>query len=701
MLKKWLTLISIITLNAFVYAENLHIQEEEPLLPDCAFNVKELGINKFVEETQKCIEDKVENSNSPIANANKNLIDASAEANTALIRDLMYILNFLFGVVFIKFLIMKMREEKGKTKPSELILKSILGIGFVMMINNVDLMKYVSNKISNTIHSNVLLVPTALSNLYAQSDAELKKQIDPLLPKIQEKSDSVLLSMVESEVCAIRSISQNTTGYSFTDKDSFQEDLYNNCIEEYLPTAPKFSETGRSPLNSAVKHCSVKYITSKDCGSIAVNDLDEGFKIVLNDYSKKTATWVDNLDRFNCSLQDPEIAEGLCKEWTPEGFKLKQTYLDEFQLEIEFTDRVSESRETWSNYILENLDVVKAKRDVMLLSLLDQMYSLLRSEDNFDEVAIQTEDMINQVVVIEGLDRSTAGNEFGNAEVYSAYIFSVDAYYGLITRKSEKLLDSNDLNIGVTEQAFKMIEEPLSMFGEYENKIDNENFKLDFFVQRRVHDAAMQTMLAGAIIKVGAGGLSNMTVSTKKKKMLLWLSQKGEWLMLSPIIALMPLMMMFYAVINIMYILLKGMIIISFQILMFFKPGVKSDTIIKELIMMLIVSIGKMLSFPLALITTHLLMSIIFTSFDYVEILNGDQKLSSLNDLSRFITLSILNIVLSTVVFLKQISLIGQVLDKKFSVSETSSNKLMEDNDGINQTQSLKAKGQNLLTNSK
>ncbi|XNJ88756.1 hypothetical protein AB6C47_018120 [Vibrio cyclitrophicus] len=517
------------------------------------------------------------------------------------------------------------------------------------------------------------------------------------MPEINRKADSILLSMVESEVCANKVISQNMTGYSFDDKYSFEEDQFNNCVDDYLSTALPFSKTGRSPLNAAVKHCSVKYISFIDCGSIAMNGLDEEFKTVLDRYSKQTAMWVDNMDKFNCSLQNEQLAEGLCKEWTTDGFKLKQTYLDEFQLEIEFTERVKEFREIWLSFIMDNLDIVKVKRDIRLLSLVDQMYSLLRSENNFEEIAIQANDMLNKAIIVESTERSTSGFEYTSSEIYSTHVLTVEEYYGLITRRSEKLIESTTTNAGIADKAFGMIKDPITMFGEYENKIDSENFKLDFFVQRNVHDMVIPAMLTGAAIKIAAGSLSNVTVNTKKKKTLLWVSQKAEWLMLTPFFALMPLLMTIYVSINIIYVIVKGMIIIPTQITLLFKSGLTPDVIFKEFVQMLLVAFGKMLGFALALVTTHLIMAICLKSFDYIEVLKGDKVLHSLGDISRFISLTMLTVILSTAVLLKKIHFISEFLDKKFTIRGTGSNDLIKNDDGVNQAKSIQAKAQNIL----
>ncbi|XNJ88757.1 hypothetical protein AB6C47_018125 [Vibrio cyclitrophicus] len=187
MIKKWLILLTILTLNINVYAE-VSLIEEEPLASDCAFDVNLLGINRFVEETQKCIEEQTSNSNSIIAKANKRLIDSSVESNQEIIKDLMYILSIALSATLLYWLFNLMRQKQSKIRKSELIMKVVLGIGFIIIINNTDLMKYLSNTLSNKIYSNVALIPTSLSNLYAQSDAELEKQIESSSARNQQES---------------------------------------------------------------------------------------------------------------------------------------------------------------------------------------------------------------------------------------------------------------------------------------------------------------------------------------------------------------------------------------------------------------------------------------------------------------------------------------------------------------------------------
>ncbi|EIV8508237.1 hypothetical protein MA785_000832 [Vibrio parahaemolyticus] len=700
MIKKWLILIPLL-INGVAYSETIDKPfEDEPLVSDCSFDIEALGINKYVEKTQECILEQMENSESELAQVNSNFLDEIVDVNKKLVDDILFFMNIVMGffVSFWLYKIMSRDNQQNKKNRSELILKSILGIGMISLINSTNVMRFAVEELSNKVMTNATLPLTAMSNMLAQSDEELERQINPLIPSIYQKADSITSSMLKSEVCVSKSIANNMSGYSFDDKFSYAEDDYQNCLNEYVKTAPSFTQTGRSPLNSAIKHCSAQFGNFVDCGKIALNNTDAGLKQTLKAHNDKVIEWVNKSEGYNCSIQDQEKAVGFCKDWTSEGFKLKTEIAGKVELKADFIALVSGFRENWENHVIDNLDVVKLERQIRLLSFVDQMYSLLRTNKNYEAVATQTKIILDSVLVVEGYERNSPLNiEYMNTESYSTNIQNVDEFYGLVARQAEEIMNTVETNAGVVDKAFGMFKDPMLLYGQYENKVDKENFKLDFFVQRKVHDLAIPAMMTGVAVKIAAGSLSNVTVNTKKKKALLWLAQKGEWLMATPIITLVPVLMVAFVAINIVFAIVLSMLILIVKLFLLYRSNTKFEGVLYEILNVLLKAFVEVISFIFALVFTHILMAIVFASFGYIEVLNGDKVFNSINDILLFTTMTILTVIMSTVLLISLTISIKNNLLRKFAINNVAQNDLINVDEGIQKSKNFGQRAKSAL----
>lgn len=669
-----------------LFSNVLHAQEYK--VSECQVDISKVGINEYVSIQSDCINEALNDENSTIVKAYREIPKASSEISGDLIdiyRNL--ISSVLIAVIVMGILSIKNGSYRNQNlKRSDLAMKLGLAPILLTFINVNDEYNTVALEFLNRQLHNSLLVVTSINNLHSQSEEMILDEVNKHQQIITDKSDELILSMVSSQTCAMEYQQNTMNRFSMKDGASYEMSDIAQCIEA---VDPSFETTGRSGLNNAVRQCSVELSNIMDCGKVVINNPE--LKSVVSKYNAAIAEWLVLANASLCEGQDKQKATGFCREINNGEFSLIKEIKSVDQVNADYINLVSNFRTELRDVVVDNIDIVKEQREVVLLNLLDQTFSLIRGNNNFEGVGFQIETMLSDIIAIQGYQTDSVSNGYVDAkeEKENSSIQTIDDFYDTLNRDTVMLMSNKKLEDDVfMTSLFRYLNDPMLYFGNYAAESTKEGYKLDFFTQKSVYNMGLYSFTAGFVAKSLGSRLISSTSGMQQKKAASMLVFIGDKMMMASAIVFAPMVLIAYTMVNIVLLLFTAFIMTIVSIVLILVTKKPIEVVIDEIAQLWLSAFTKMFSFAAAMIFTHFLMVVVLSATTQIYNLQSYGVSVTPSQYLKFGAISIATIIFSSVVFFKLILFFDNKLTQKTTFRQATNNRV-DNVDGLTETKNI------------
>ncbi|WP_274878793.1 hypothetical protein [Vibrio harveyi] len=653
MFKKWIAIISMFAA--------MNVVAEEPLLSDCAMNSRTESINDFNEYQSQCVEDIIENNTSEMFDDMDKVKDSSIEMTQGIVENYKEILILLGGMLGTYYLIMLMKGKLYNKSKAQTVFIMLSGFAFSTIIyvpNNLG--KFITFAVKEQV-TNFTEPMTSVNNYLANTEDELTRQISQHIPEINAKVDEAISNIIEAETCAMEYRQTVYNGYAMDEGFIYEESEIGKCLIEKQASAPSFLQSGRSPLNYAVKECSFDYDTGVNCGAVAMSKMEvkgqstyNPVSSIISSYSDQIANWTQEASILECSKQDEALHYSLCREFKNKEFSIAKATTTKNALDSEFKRFVLELRDAVQKEVISQFDITQERRAIKMLNPLDQTMALLRTTQDYESTGTQTTQILRSIIPMKGYKVDAVSNQhFDFDSTVQGNIVYVDQLYSHIRYYKNNLFSDSSLNKGAVEEALKYVLDPKLMFGDYRNNIDKEDYELDFLTTKTIGTMGEYIFFTTTGFKLAATSVFNATTDQALKSKLKKLIDALDWLQIATAASLAVYFAIFYIFAEaFMFIVLAAPLLIV-KALIIWSGKKDPKLIIGQVISLFMTVRNRVMAILIAIAATHAAMALSFEMIDHLDLFNDGSGWSNLKDLIQSFVVIASCILFSSLVFFK------------------------------------------------
>ncbi|CCN46020.1 membrane hypothetical protein [Vibrio nigripulchritudo MADA3029] len=474
MKKLFILLSAFMSIPAIAYTVDNSVEEK---ISDCKVNFENEVVVQSFRKVRDCLVEKRVDSKSFHVYQENRLEDANAdlfESHTEFFKTI-FLYSFIIGAFSMLF--KQGLTERIKNDPAEAVMLMLATVTTTTLVlsSSAFAVRWIFD---NFIITNQTIL-VSQNKILSDNIIEKKKSIEANSDEVSSLSKTFSESVMSSEVCAFSYVNKHITAsydYDFVDADIYEQDEFLKCIKEEKTNAGVFNMYGRSPLNYAVKVCSVKHHNvDHDCGSVVFNNTPIEVVSTLNITAPNIITASESMKKVYCkSVAQKELShqksEYLCRNWNGSEFEILNTDIAEQELDTLIVKQVSLQTHELIDALARSIDNEENLSEQPLFGMSKNLYNLFFTDSHDGEVIEKVSGYLNTIDYSEG--GSTLLNNGWNVHFYNNLndhqgVDSQDDLALLLINKIENLHDSDSIDSESSKSFLNVLYDPKLIVGSY------------------------------------------------------------------------------------------------------------------------------------------------------------------------------------------------------------------------------------------
>ncbi|QOD51736.1 hypothetical protein IC627_09565 [Photobacterium damselae subsp. piscicida] len=474
-MKKLLILLSMfMSISANAYTVDSSVEEK---ISDCKVDFENQVVVESFSKVRNCLVEKRVNSKSFHVHQENRLENANAdlfESHTEFFKTI-FLYSFIIG--FLCMLFKQGLATRIKNDPAEAVMLMLATVTTTTLVlsSGAFAVRWIFD---NFIITNQTIL-VSQNKILADNIIEKKKSIEANADEVSSLSKTFSESVMSSEICASTYVDKHITAtydYDFVESDIYKEDEFLKCIKEEKTNAGVFNMHGRSPLNYAVKVCSVKHHNvDYDCGSVVFNDTPVEVVSTLNITAPNIISASESMKKVYCkSVSAKELShqklEYLCRNWNGSGFEILKTDITEQELDSLIVKQVSLQTHELIDSLARSIDNEENLSEQPLFGMSKNLYNLFFTDSHDGEVVEKISGYLNTIDYTDSsstlLNSGWINKVFNDVNDHQG-VDSQDDLALLLINKIENLHDSDSIDYESSKSFLNVLYDPKLIVGSY------------------------------------------------------------------------------------------------------------------------------------------------------------------------------------------------------------------------------------------